>query len=104
MEPSQGGFLQAGWEHFAQKMIVSYIQYHHLVKIQHVIIWVIRAIIHGKRRYDKAAGWGGRDRGGGGAKGDMTKLRGGEGGTGGGGGGGRGGAGLVSQDVLTQGG
>ena len=37
MEPSQGGSLQAGREHFAQKTVISRVHNHRLVEVQHVV-------------------------------------------------------------------
>ena len=57
MEPGQSGSLQAGREYLAQKTIILYAKNHRLVKVQHVVVWVRGAIIHGKRCYGKAVGW-----------------------------------------------
>ena len=51
---ARGGSFQASQEHFSQKMVIPRAHNHRLVKVQHVVVRVRRAIIHGKRRYDKA--------------------------------------------------
>ena len=50
---SQG---QAGREHFVQKKVISCAQNHRLVEVQHVVVWVRGAIIHGKQRYSEVVG------------------------------------------------
>ena len=55
MKPGHDGPLQASQEYFAQKTVIFRAQNHCLVEVQHVVIRVKGAIIHGKRRYDKAA-------------------------------------------------
>ena len=54
MEPGQSRALEAGREHFTQKSIVSGFEDHRLVEMQHVIVRIGRAVVHGERRYREA--------------------------------------------------
>ena len=56
MEPGQSGALEAGREYFTQKLIVPGVEDHCLVEMQHVIVRIRRAVIHGEGRYREAAG------------------------------------------------
>ena len=56
MEPGQSRALEAGREHFTQKSIVPGIEDHRLVEMQHVIVRIGRAVVHGEGRYREAAG------------------------------------------------
>ena len=56
MELGQGGSLQAGQEHSAQKSVIPRAQNHRLVEVQHVVVRVRGTIIHGKRQDNKSAG------------------------------------------------
>ena len=56
MEPGQSRALEAGREHFTQKSIVLGVEDHCLVEMQHVIVRIERAVVHGKGRYREAAG------------------------------------------------
>ena len=56
VESGQSRSLQGGREYLAQKTIIPHTKNHRLVEVQHVVVWVRGAIIHGKRRYGKAVG------------------------------------------------
>ena len=56
MEPSQSRALEAGREHFTQKSIVPGVEDHRLIEMQHVIVRIGRAVVHGKGWYREAAG------------------------------------------------
>ena len=56
MEPGQSQALEAGREHFTQNSIVPDAEDHRLVEMQHVIVRIERAIVHGEGRYREAAG------------------------------------------------
>ena len=56
MEPGQSRALEAGWEHFTQKSIVPGVEDHRLVEMQHVIVRIGRAVVHGEGRYREVVG------------------------------------------------
>ena len=56
MEPGQSGALEASREYFTQKLIIPGFEDHCLVEMQHVIVRIRRAVIHGEGRYREAAG------------------------------------------------
>ena len=56
MEPSQSGALEAGQEHVTQKSIVPGVEDHYLVEMQHVIVRIGKAVVHGEGRYREVAG------------------------------------------------
>ena len=51
--------LETGWEYFTEQSIISGTKDHCLIIMQHMIIWVGGAVVHGERWYGKATGWGG---------------------------------------------
>ena len=55
MEPSQSRSFQAGRECLTQKSIVPDVKGHCLVKVQHMIVWIRRAVVHNKQRNEKFA-------------------------------------------------
>ena len=55
MEPRQSGSFQASRKNLAQKSVVPGIKDHCLVEVQHMIIWVGRAIVHSKWWNDESA-------------------------------------------------
>ena len=55
MEPGQSRALEASREHFTQKSIVPGVEDHRLVEMQHVIVRIGRAVVHGEGRYREAA-------------------------------------------------
>ena len=55
-EPGKRRPSQTSQEYFAQQTIITDIQCHCLIVVEHVIIKVIRAIEHGKSWHDKLAG------------------------------------------------
>ena len=55
MEQSQSRVLKAGLEHFTQKSIVLGIEDHRLVEMQHVIVRIGRAVVHGEGWHREAA-------------------------------------------------
>ena len=69
MELGQSWALEAGREHSTQKSIFPDIEDHRLVEMQHGIVRIGRAVVHGQRRYREATGGGGG--GGGGGKGAI---------------------------------
>ena len=56
MEPGQSGALEAGRKHFTQKSIVPGVEDHCLVEMQHVILRIRRAVVHGEGRYREVVG------------------------------------------------
>ena len=56
MELGQSRALEAGREHFTQKSIVPGVEDHRLVEMQHVIVWIGRAVVHGEGQYREAVG------------------------------------------------
>ena len=56
MEPGQSRALETSREHFTQKSIVPDVEDHRLVEMQHVIVRIGRAVVHGEGRYREAAG------------------------------------------------
>ena len=57
MEPGQSRVFQASWEYLTQKSIVADVKDHCLVEVQHMIIWIRGAVVHGEWRYDESARW-----------------------------------------------
>ena len=55
MGPGQSQALEAGQEYFTHKSIVLDVEGHRLVEMQHVIVRIGRAVVHGKGRYREAA-------------------------------------------------
>ena len=55
MEPGQIRALEAGREHFTQKSIFPGVEDHRLVEMQHVIVRIGRAVVHGEGRYREGA-------------------------------------------------
>ena len=56
MEPGQSRALEAGQEHFTQKSIVPGVKDHLFIEMQHVIVRIGRAIVHGEGRHREVAG------------------------------------------------
>ena len=54
MESIQSRVLEAGREHFPQKSIIPGVEDHCLVEMQHVIVRIRRAVVHGEGWYREA--------------------------------------------------
>ena len=56
MKPGQSRALEAGLENFTQKSIVPGVEDHCLIEMQHVIMRIGRAVVHGEGRHREAVG------------------------------------------------
>ena len=54
---ARAGPFKLGREYLAKKTIIPRAKNHRLVEVQHVVVWVRGAIMHGKRWYGEAMGW-----------------------------------------------
>ena len=55
MELGQSGALKASREYLTQESIIPGVKDHCLIKVQHMVIWIRRAVVHGKRRNNESA-------------------------------------------------